>query len=70
MIHLRVIMGHEISPEIRYFPETVYTCPKCGGIGFFYSISPTYCKECKEIIPDLRKLKGSLSARKQYHMGK
>ena len=70
MIHLRIIIEPEISPGLRYFPETVYTCPKCGKIGFFYSISPTYCKECKEAIPDLRALKNNLSARKQYYIGK
>ena len=69
MIRLRIITGTEISPEIRYFPETTYTCPKCGAIGFFYSISPTYCKDCKEAIPNLRKLKEDLTARKQYHVG-
>lgn len=68
MIHLRIIIEPEISPGLRFFPETVYICPKCEAIGFFYSISPTRCKECNEPIPDLRKLKEDLNARKQYHM--
>ena len=69
MIHLRIIIEPEISPGVRYFPETVYICPECGAIGFFYSIPPTCCKECNETIPNLRKLKEDLNARKKYYIG-
>lgn len=69
MICLRVIIEPEISPGLRYFPETVYTCPKCKAIGFFYSVSPTCCNECKEAIPNLRQLKEDVNARKKYYIG-
>lgn len=69
MICLRIISEPEVSPGLKFFPETVYTCPKCGAIGFFYSISPTCCSECNEAIPDLRQLKENLNARKRYHIG-
>lgn len=68
MIQLRVLLGYPFKTNIEYFPETVYSCQRCGIISTFYSIPPKKCTGCNIVLPNLRELKEDVGARKNYHL--
>lgn len=47
--------------------QITFTCPECGELNTYFSISPYYCESCKKELPDITNCIDSASYRLFYH---
>lgn len=60
-----------LCSSCKGYIETSYKCPHCDVAGHFHGIrTPGACIVCKKLLPNLSRLKVSLTVRTDYHLDK